>query len=156
MCKSSRFDGELGGLSGADSHCQAVAQAGASTKDIKNGVWKAFLNTNTQSVASRISVAPGSTIKNTRGEILFQNGSSLFGFANIQNPIYTQTGSPVGFNSVMWTNAVQLFDCNGWTSNSAGPAAVTGRPNSLSGWWIGGGQACDYFHQGVYCINSNQ
>jgi len=62
--------GNLGGLAGADAHCQALAQAvGAGGK-----TWRAYLSTSTVDAKSRIGNGPW---YNFKGELIAQNVADL-------------------------------------------------------------------------------
>ena len=62
--------GNLGGLAGADAHCQALAQAvGAGGK-----TWRAYLSTNTINAKDRIGNGPW---YNAKGQLIAQNVADL-------------------------------------------------------------------------------
>src|SRR5262245_22208843 len=62
--------GNLGGLAGADAHCQALAQAvGAGGK-----TWHAYLSTNTVDAKDRIGNGPWYNLK---GQLIAQNVAEL-------------------------------------------------------------------------------
>ena len=62
--------GNLGGLAGADAHCQSLAQAvGAGGK-----TWRAYLSTNTVDAKDRIGNGPWYNVK---GQLIAQNVADL-------------------------------------------------------------------------------
>ena len=62
--------GDLGGLAGADAHCQSLAQAvGAGNK-----TWRAYLSTSTVDAKDRIGNGPWYNVK---GELIAQNVADL-------------------------------------------------------------------------------
>ena len=62
--------GNLGGLAGADAHCQSLAQAaGAGGK-----TWRAYLSTNTVNAKDRIGNGPW---YNAKGQLIAQNVADL-------------------------------------------------------------------------------
>src|SRR5262245_65515605 len=62
--------GNLGGLAGADAHCQALAQAvGAGGK-----TWRAYLSTNAVNAKDRIGTGPWYNVK---GQLIAQNVADL-------------------------------------------------------------------------------
>lgn len=64
--------GNLGGLEGADAHCQSLAQAvGAGNK-----TWRAYLSTSTVDAKDRIGNGPWYNVK---GELIAQNVADLHG-----------------------------------------------------------------------------
>jgi hypothetical protein len=133
----------LGGLAGADAHCQALAKtAGA------EGVWRAYLSTQGAGAVSardRIGAGPW---HNFRGQVISANQGVLHGDtieqARIGNPLgkvfaLTEKGESVPGNGDKpnvhdiltgstadgraFTDAAD-HTCNNWTSNNAGSAQV--------------------------------
>lgn len=66
------FGGDLGGISGADSICQQIAERSSSCQ--KNKVWHAFLSTSSVNAKDRIGSGPW---YDRRGRLLAQNLSNL-------------------------------------------------------------------------------
>lgn len=146
--------GNLGGLQGADAHCQKLAEgAGAG-----NRVWRAYLSTqgpNAVNARDRIGKGPWHNVK---GQLIARDLEHLHGdtleLARIGIPLYRTTalsekGEPVKgvgdqpnqHDIITGTQpdgrafpAGEDRTCNNWTSNSTGAAQVghhdrTGGPN---------------------------
>jgi hypothetical protein len=121
----------LGGLEGADAHCQMLAEAvgaGGST-------WRAYLSSSTVDARDRIGTGPW---HNANGELIAQDIDELHGDAN---RIGKQTGlteagevvqgrgdTPNRHDILTGSNpdgtAVLGMTCDDWTSNGEGSAMV--------------------------------
>lgn len=71
--KADGFGGDLGGLSGADSICQQLAESSSACQSTK--VWRAFLSTTTEDAIDRIGDGPwhdrlGRLLANNKGDLL--------------------------------------------------------------------------------------
>jgi hypothetical protein len=68
--------GDLGGLAGADAHCQSLAEAvGAGNK-----TWRAYLSTSEENARDRIGAGPW---YNAKGELIAENVEQLHGDNNL-------------------------------------------------------------------------
>jgi hypothetical protein len=123
--------GNLGGLAGADAHCQKLAEAaGASGK-----TWRAYLSTSTENARDRVGGGPW---HNAKGEQIAANLDELHGDAN---KISKQTGltesgamvngrgdSPNMHDILTGSNADGTvavgMTCEDWTSNGAAQGFV--------------------------------
>jgi hypothetical protein len=123
--------GNLGGLAGADAHCQKLAEAaGASGK-----TWRAYLSTSTENARDRVGGGPW---HNAKGEQIAANLDELHGDAN---KISKQTGltesgamvngrgdSPNMHDILTGSNAdgtvAAGMTCEDWTSNGAAQGFV--------------------------------
>jgi hypothetical protein len=118
--------GNLGGLDGADAHCQALATAaGAGDK-----TWRAYLSTSTANARDRVGSGPW---HNAKGELIANNLDELHGEANQigKTTGLTETGesvkgrgdTPNTHDILTGTNAdgtvAAGMTCNDWTSNGA-------------------------------------
>jgi hypothetical protein len=145
--------GNLGGLAGADAHCQKLAAASGQT-GAGNRVWRAYLSTqgpNAVNARDRIGQGPWA---NARGGIVARNVSHLHGDtveeAQLGNNLSRTTaltekatmvkgagdmgedGKPQNQHDILTgsTTAGRAFPagedktCNNWTSNSTGSAQV--------------------------------
>ncbi len=121
----------LGGLTGADAHCQELAEAAGST----GKTWHAYLSTSQENAKDRIGDGPW---HNAKGEMIAANLSELHGSANKINkqtglsekgePINGRTDSPNMHDILTGSNAdgtvVADKTCNDWTNNGEGSAFV--------------------------------
>jgi len=134
----------LGGLAGADAHCQALAKAAGQG----DAVWRAYLSTQGAGAVSARDRIGNGPWHNFRGQVISANQGVLHGDtieqARIGNPIGKQlaltekgelvngvgdkpnqhdilTGSTADGRA--YTDSAD-HTCNNWTSNSAGSAQV--------------------------------
>ena len=131
--------GDLGGLTGADNHCQALAQgAGAGSR-----TWRAYLSTEAANkrgvfARSRIGIGPW---YNARGELIAHDLDDLHISPNISlrtaldergNPVKGRsskpnqhdmlTGAPVDGTGYFPDD--KDHTCNNWTSSTTGSAQI--------------------------------
>jgi hypothetical protein len=144
--------GDLGGLAGADAHCQSLAAAvGAGGK-----TWRAYLSTSTVDAKSRIGNGPWYNVK---GELIAQNVADLHGPNNKvsgataltekgTSPNYlagtppTPTAQPLQHDILTGTKEDGTKDaatCNNWTDGAdatamLGHADRIGRNPGLNSW----------------------
>jgi hypothetical protein len=155
------FDGNLGGLSGADAKCQQLA-AGAGF----SGTFKAWLSDSTQGPAARFSQSTVPYIL-VDGTVVAANWAQLTS-GNLQHPINLTekgTAAPIGntacngggFRTVMTntlTDGTSLGgqNCNNWTSNAVNGAAWGLADSTGPNWtvWCSGG-TCAWVSP-LYCF----
>jgi len=136
---SSNYDGNLGGLSGADEICQAHADAART--ELQDRVYKAVLSTNRRYARLRIPItkklvgARGNTILN-RGDTIY--GMRYSGFNGLLSEVYNERGQSVRTSIIVdgvrvypygipaYTGSdrvgesVQDRNCSDWESNQSG------------------------------------
>jgi hypothetical protein len=145
--------GNLGGLQGADAHCQKLAAA-SGREGAGNRVWRAYLSTqgpNAVNARDRVGMGPWA---NARGQVVARDLAHLHGdtveLAQLGNNISKATalsekntpvngvgdmgpdGKPLNQHDILTgsTTAGRAFPagedrtCNNWTSNSTGSAQV--------------------------------
>lgn len=119
---STTYTGNLGGLSGADSKCQARATAAN-----LSGVWKAWLSTGDLAASSRITHS-ANPYKLVDGKVVANDWNDLVD-GTIQNPIIKDELGNVVTNGEVWTNTrsnggpyygLPIQTCNDWTLDSGG------------------------------------
>lgn len=118
---STTSNGNMGGLSGADTICQN--RAGAAGLD---GTWKAWLSDSTTSAASRLSHA-NIPYKTLDGKTIANNWADLTD-GSLQN-LVTRTQKNTNYYSGVWTgtnadgsvtaSTGQANHCSNWTSDSS-------------------------------------
>ena len=143
-----RYNGNLGGLSGADQKCQVAANTAN-----WGGVWKAWLSDGTTSAADRLShfsgryVKPANTISGTGVGIVVANSWNDLVTIGVRSAIDGYPGG--GFNSngtAVWTNTNTdgyrlgsniggASHCNNWTSSSSNNEGSTGLAWGLNPQW---------------------
>ena len=122
---STNYQGNLGGLSGADAICNARAAAAT-----LGGTWVAFLDTSTTTAVSRI---PYATWIRMDGVTVFNSTNDIAAGANpLVPPDLDEFGNPATI--AVWTG-VPSDNCSNWTSNSGGLDAGVGFPDYVSPCW---------------------
>jgi hypothetical protein len=136
--------GDLGGLAGADAHCQSLAAAvGAGSK-----TWRAYLSTDTVNAKDRIGRGPW---YNAKGELIAQNVADLHSANNkiTAATALTEKGSapnylggnppaplaqPLQHDILTGTNedgTSSGLTCNNWTNGGDGATATLGHADRL-------------------------
>lgn len=127
---ASKWNGNLGGQSGADAKCQAAATAAG-----LSGTWKAILSTSGQTATAKLTFTK--SIANMQGEVVATNETDLFDGTLTYHVGYTETGALTS-NSV-WTGSLNdgtgdaTTKCTDWTS-STGSSIRIGRPDNVTAW----------------------
>lgn len=121
----------LGGLAGADAHCQQLAEAAGST----GRTWRAYLSAEGENARDRIGAGPW---VNFKGDVIATDVAALHGDANsiTKQTALTETGEivkgrgddPNQHDILTGSNAdgtlAAGMTCNDWTSNGEGRAMV--------------------------------
>jgi hypothetical protein len=151
---STLHDGNLGGLSGADAICQARAEAPGSLA--APGTYKAWLSTEAESAASRLTHATV-PYKRVDGTTVADNWTDLTD-GSLDAPINTDDLGAIDPNSSKWTGtspdgSFSAPDCSGWLSDSGADEGRRGRVNPLDGAWTSFDvQSCFLSTAGLYCF----
>jgi hypothetical protein len=152
---STTYDGNLGGLAGADEKCQARANAAN-----LGGTWRAWLSDSQTSASSRITQTNGKYVL-LNGQTVANNWADLVD-GTIQNPINVNEfmGSP-NYKSCVWTSTkadgsaylpvANITLCSDYTAadtnySICGHNGVTG-----SEWTNWSSDRCDQFHP-LFCF----
>jgi len=132
------YDGNLGGLTGADSKCQARASAAG-----LSGTFKAWVSDSSESPSSRFNKYLLSKYALVDGTVIADNWNDLID-GTIQNKINKSENGNI-FNSLVWTNTKTdgtveensvNWSCNNLTSNGGSPYILsTGSGAYASGYW---------------------
>lgn len=151
---STSYNGNLGGLSGANSKCQSRAQAAGLT-----GTYKAWVSTANSEPKNWIPNAKyilinGTTIANNKTDLL--DGT-------IQNKI---NKNEMG-NTVSWKNTYTgtyatgdgtSYTCNNWTSSSSSSYGDIGSTENITTWWSQKPSArsqCNVVTRRLYCFQTS-
>ena len=147
--------GNLGGLNGADSICQAKAN----TKSLP-GTYKAWISDQATDASSRLSHS-SLPYRNIDNSIVADNWTDLTN-GGLSGPFRTENGQVLpGGGSFVWTNTqpngnkIPSSNCNNWTSNSnassfyAGDAGVAVYNQSF--WTQAATRNCDIPAR-LYCL----
>lgn len=138
------YDGNLGGLSGADAICQAEADAAGEPR-----IWKALLSVPGVDKVSRVPA--GLPIQRLDRESLADDAAGLAG--DLDNPLETEPGgatAPVGAH--VWTGDTDGDgNCLGFTA-TGGDTGVYGLASETDGdWHAAGDEACSNTNR-LYCF----
>ncbi len=157
---STTYNGNLGGLTGADQKCQDGANA---VSPSLGGTWKAWLSDSTSSPSTRFSETDRSTtnpvvFKLLDGRVVANSWANLTK-GTINNPInLTETlGSPSFGCVTANTNEDGSINsttntCQSWTNSSSTNSRIGGSNQTiLSGWSSGCTGTCDYSRP-LYCF----
>lgn len=145
------YDGNLGGLVGADAKCQTRADAAK-----LDGTWKAWLSDDNTSASSRLTHNDGDYIR-IDGVIVANSWSDLI-TGSLLSAINITELNTVNNNSWVWTNTFKDgtirqasgSSCNNWSGNSSG-GATGDSTRKDSGWTDYGAIACIHL-QPLYCF----
>lgn len=120
----------LGGLAGADAHCQTLAEAAGAG----DGTWRAYLSTSEENARDRIGAGPW---HNSAGVLIAENLDALHGEANAisKETGLTETGATINgrgdepnrHDILTGSNAdgtAAAETCENWTSGGEGSAIV--------------------------------
>jgi hypothetical protein len=120
----------LGGLEGADAHCQSLAQAAGA----ENRTWRAYLSTDAENARDRIGNGPW---HNAKGELIAQDLAALHSDANAINKatgltengeqVNGRTDNPNRHDILTGSNpdgTASEKTCENWTANGDGSAIV--------------------------------
>jgi len=155
---STTYNGNLGGLAGADAKCQARANAAS-----LGGTWKAILSDSTTDASERLDVA-GYNIIDMKGRLAVPNGNLwspnyydgannnyLLLSLNLTELKTDATSSPwtsTNYNGGKYASAT----CLNWSSNSSANTAVYAWMGQINTYWIGyNSDNCSLVHS-LYCI----
>lgn len=135
---SSTYNGNLGGLSGADAKCQGKASAAGF-----GGTWKAWLSDSVTSASSRLEHFNGPYVRKD-GLVVANNWTDLTD-GTLQNPIrIDELGRDMyNYTNAAWTGTTISGDiitpnCNNWTDGSTGFQGILGGISSTISYWTVG------------------
>ncbi len=136
---STKHDGNMGGIAGADAICQSTADG-----ESLGGTWKAWLATdNTDEPVDRFVQNPGPYVM-LDGTIIANDFADLNGYntARIQvDETGFSSSNTYGFSAYAWNNINQgivmqtnaVYTCDGYTSNSSSQYSQAGQYCRLYG-----------------------
>lgn len=154
---STPYNGNLGGLSGADAKCQDRANIVG-----LGGIWKAWLSDNNTSVSSRFDHASvpyvllnGVTIANNWDDLTdgsLQSPINTTELKNLRDP-YASVWTGTSINGSI-ANTSTTRNCNNWSSSEAGEYGFLGASNKSDRWWSEFANVdCNMSaYKGLYCF----
>ncbi len=162
---STTYNGNLGGLAGADAKCQERATAAT-----LGGNWKAWISTFKISASSRLNHS-NNPYKLINGTVIADNWSELTRGVGLKNPLnINEFGNKNGDQNWVWTDTSEngnsaeysypeafrrAMDCKEWTSSEANNNTAIGGFGSSSyidyRWTKASDHNCD-LNQALYCF----
>ena len=150
---SMKYDGNLGGLGGADERCEALAEAAG-----LGGEWLAWLGDGTDGPATRFAQQQAPYVL-VGGGVVAEGWPDLID-GTIGVPIdHDETGMalPTADDMVVWTAVFHTggnptpVNCTGWTAadDSVVPTGLASATDT--GWTVFAPRACDELHR-LYCF----
>ncbi|WP_434422235.1 DUF4215 domain-containing protein [Nannocystis pusilla] len=151
---STKFDGNLGGLSGADANC---AEAAAPVDNLKGKSFKAWLSSGSNWPSKRLDTAYSGIYVLIDSTVVAANGWADLTDGELLHPVdLTETKMKV--DAAPWTNTnadgtAGTSHCEFWTSADSGPSGALGRTNATDAKWTDamGTSPCDAT-RALYCI----
>jgi len=130
--------GDLGGLEGADAHCQSLAEA----VDAGDKTWRAYLSASSEDARDRIGDGPW---YNAAGEMIAEDVDDLHSDDNNitaetalnergESPNYIGGPQPLQHDVLTGTNedgTASDMTCNDWTDSSADSTAMLGHADRM-------------------------
>ena len=151
------FDGNLGGLEGADAHCSSAAAKAGLTRD-----YNAILSTDTRSAESRLNITGTVymfTDESTRvlvaasGIDFWNTNSQSLRSAITKSEIYTNVTSKVWTGTTLEGDVMPSQNCNEWQSSSSTQSSFYGTSTSINSEWIEDRfESCNNVNH-LYCIS---
>lgn len=133
------FNGNLGGLSGADSKCNATGSGKPTTGFAANYTYKALLNGNNATTSGVTYYR-----KNGTTVIATATDGNLVGSSTLVNSISTTS-------DMAWTGA--FSNCSSWNSSNFSATGTTGSADSVSStYWSNQGSSCSV-NRNLYCVS---
>jgi hypothetical protein len=151
---SIKYNGNLGGTSGADATCQSRAVAAG-----LSGTWKAILSTSSLDAKDHICV--GGSVKNRNSTQIASGALELWGGSISAATGYDEFGNtiPGGGERWVWTGTYadgtnSAMNCNNWTSALSGTPGTPGVTDQTNSGWVdaGIGAGCSALFR-LYCID---
>ena len=140
---SQTYDGNLGGLSGADLKCQTLANTAG-----LRGIYKAWLSNNTTSASSRLAHA-SIPYKLKNGTIIANNWSDLIDGSIASAIKITESEGITGVSGVMTNTSASgnispyNYNCDNWSSSQGSSYRILGlNVNMDRGWTDYGANNC--------------
>jgi len=135
---STTYDGNLGGVAGADARCQARADVGINLGTLPAGTYRAFLSDGITQAASRVADArwtlgDGTLLATSKADLLdgfLPHAISMDEYGTPDVGAFVWTGS-----NTDGTLAMADRTCTDWTSSLAGDIGVSGASSATSSHW---------------------
>jgi hypothetical protein len=156
------FDGNLGGITGADSICNMLGTNGSASGPLSR-TWKALLSKTTGGVVDAKDRFTWT------GPMFDLGGKKVTADPSVWPWVNAGEGSNIGVNqngggpddSYVWSGSTEAgvtkgagFDCNGWTDATNNFSGWSGQTNNFPAkdWIDSFGTTCPSANYGLYCI----
>ena len=155
------FNGDLGGLVGADAKCAQAALNSTLLSDIKNAQWLAWISDRATSPANRMDTAYTGYYKLTNGAVLAHGWAELTAPPLATALDVDESGVSVGPPLQAWSNttpqgaSVGVEDCDNWSSATFTALGRFGETNMNDATWTDtpiATNCSNSFH--LYCFQS--
>jgi len=154
---SSIHDGNLGGVTGANTICQNLATTAGFS-----GTWKALLSDDTNSIKDLLDTNFGQ-IYNSKGVVIADTVSDIWSI-DLNDVITDDLGNIISNNTLVYTGSFidgtkdTGHTCSNWTSNSSGDTGTTGDITSNIVWLKSeiSPIVCSSYTVRIYCTNIPQ
>jgi hypothetical protein len=144
------YNGNLGGISGADGKCQARADAAG-----LSGTWIAWISSSSAHAKDRSAYSGAITTIN--GDLVSNDGAGWAGLTGsiLSEIIWDEFGNYVN-DEYVWTGTqanglATINHCINWTSSSSGGGTTGNLRYNNSGWTESSGSGCSSLHR-LYCF----
>jgi hypothetical protein len=161
---SAKYNGNLGGLAGADTFCKNAGTSGQLTAGL-NKTWKALLSMTTggTTINAKDRFVWTGPLYNVTNNMVVQDPATwpLVATSSTADINKNQNGGPPGGSSV-WSGssidgtAKPNLDCNGWTDESTSFDGWTGQTGDFplsSRWFDSAAGSCGSQSFSLYCIS---
>lgn len=147
---SASFNGNLGGLAGADAKCQAAADAAA---PLDKYIWKALISDSTTDASSRVTI--NYPVMNTNDEVIAT--ANLFGGGMSSKLVQYNEFGQVRTSPLVWTGSTTAgvkttYHCSNWSNSTSGSSGTSGQVTNQT-YWLGRNQISCNTSYGLYCVS---
>jgi len=149
------WNGNLGGLFGADNKCQQIAIS----RNL-GGIWNAWLSDSNKSAGARLNHAT-KAYRTLDGKIVANNWNDLVD-GSLDSPInVNEYGNVYGIATEVWTgtqadgSSASWSNCNNWTSTLSTVGGYRGVANSTDDHWTYGNSPCNNPNGHLYCFEQS-
>lgn len=137
------YNGNMGGLAGADANCQNAAIAAGYP-----GSWKAVLSSSTVNARDRVTITYP-VVRVTDGRLI---APTNLWTGSILNPLSDAAGYPHAWTGSSSDGNKSTLFCNDWTDGSSGQSGIRGLANSPSSAWFENGTKLCNETASLYCV----
>ncbi len=143
------YQGDFGGLSGADAKCTTIANAAG-----KTGTWKAILSDSSTNAKDRI---PDTVYRRIDGTIVANSKADLFDGTLAIAVNKTESGGALPYHDKTWTASTSTGEksaanCANWTVKTSVENGGYGNANSTTATWMNSASDFCTNSKHIYCV----